>query len=139
MDKISIQELTDIIAQQTGQTKKFSEQFLRELVSVISEYLVNDGLVKVKGLGTFKVITVEERKSVDVTTGREIVLPAHSKVQFIPEESVKQTINEPYSHLETTVLDNPVSERYADAKPAEPEKPKEQEKPKTEKPEPVKT
>lgn len=138
MDKISIQELTDIIAQQTGQTKKFSEQFLRELVSVISEYLVNDGLVKVKGLGTFKVITVEERKSVDVTTGREIVLPAHSKVQFIPEESVKQTINEPYSHLETTVLDNPVSERYADAKPAEPEKPKEQEKPKTEKPEPVK-
>lgn len=157
MDKISIQELTDIIAQQTGQTKKFSEQFLRELVSVISEYLVNDGIVKVKGLGTFKVITVEERKSVDVTTGREIVLPAHSKVQFIPEDSVKQTINEPYSHLETTILDNPVDEKYSDAKPAapknkpvqkpkpaepekpsEPEKPKEQEKPKAEKPEPVK-
>lgn len=150
MDKISIQELTDIIAQQTGQTKKFSEQFLRELVSVISEYLVNDGIVKVKGLGTFKVITVEERKSVDVTTGREIVLPAHSKVQFIPEDSVKQTINEPYSHLETTILDNPVDEKYSDAKPAapknkpvqkpkpaEPEKPKEQEKPKAEKPEPV--
>lgn len=150
MDKISIQELTDIIAQQTGQTKKFSEQFLRELVSVISEYLVNDGIVKVKGLGTFKVITVEERKSVDVTTGREIVLPAHSKVQFIPEDSVKQTINEPYSHLETTILDNPVDEKCSDAKPAapknkpvqkpkpaEPEKPKEQEKPKAEKPEPV--
>lgn len=145
MDKISIQELTDIIAQQTGQTKKFSEQFLRELVSVISEYLVNDGLVKVKGLGTFKVITVEERKSVDVTTGREIVLPAHSKVQFIPEESVKQTINEPYSHLETTVLDNPVkpaepvkAEEPVELAPVEPEQPEtvepEPEKPKAEKP-----
>lgn len=141
MDKISIQELTDIIAQQTGQTKKFSEQFLRELVSVISEYLVNDGLVKVKGLGTFKVITVEERKSVDVTTGREIVLPAHSKVQFIPEESVKQTINEPYSHLETTVLDNPVkpkTEEPVEPAPVEPEQPEtvepEPEKPKAEKP-----
>lgn len=145
MDKISIQELTDIIAQQTGQTKKFSEQFLRELVSVISEYLVNDGLVKVKGLGTFKVITVEERKSVDVTTGREIVLPAHSKVQFIPEESVKQTINEPYSHLETTVLDNPVkpaepvkAEEPVEPAPVEPEQPEtvepEPEKPKAEKP-----
>ena len=61
MDKISIQELTDIIAKQTGETKKFSEQFLRELVSVISEYLLRDGFVKVKGLGTFKII---DRKSV---------------------------------------------------------------------------
>lgn len=139
MDKISIQELTDIIAKQTGETKKFSEQFLRELVSVISEYLLRDGFVKVKGLGTFKIITVEERKSVDVNTGREIVLPAHSKVQFTPEDAVKQTINEPYSHLETTVLDNPMDDDSSHAKPAgkKQEKPK-TEKPKTEEPEPVK-
>lgn len=131
MDKISIQELTDIIASQTGQTKKFSEQFLRELVSVISEYLLKDGIVKVKGLGTFKVINVEERKSVDVTTGREIVLPAHSKVQFTPEDSVKQVINEPYSHLQTTILDNPLEPAKPEkpAKPSEPVKPAEPVKP----------
>lgn len=116
MDKISIQELTDLISQQTGQTKKFSEQFLRELVSVIAEYLQTDGFVKVKGLGTFKVITVEERKSVDVATGNEIVLPAHNKVQFTPEDSVKQVVNEPFAHLETTVLDNPISADDMDSK-----------------------
>lgn len=116
MDKISIQELTDIVASHTGQTKKFSEQFLRELVNVISEYLLRDGIVKVKGLGTFKIITVEERKSVDVTSGREIVLPAHNKVQFTPEDAVKQAVNEPYSHLQTTVLDNPVEDDGSDVK-----------------------
>lgn len=103
MNKINIQEITDLIASQSGQTKKFSEQFLRELVDVISEYLQKDGIVKVKGLGTFKVIRVEERKSVDVATGNEIILPSHNKVQFVPEEGVKQQVNAPYAHLSTTV------------------------------------
>lgn len=102
MNKINIQEITDLIASQSGQTKKFSEQFLRELVDVIGEYLQKDGIVKVKGLGTFKVIRVEERKSVDVATGNEIILPSHNKVQFIPEEGVKQRVNAPYAHLSTT-------------------------------------
>lgn len=102
MDKINIQEIIDLIASQSGQTKKFSEQFLRELVDVISEYLQKDGIVKVKGLGTFKVIRVEERKSVDVATGNEIILPSHNKVQFVPEEGVKQQVNAPYAHLSTT-------------------------------------
>lgn len=102
MEKISMQEISDLIASQSGQTKKFSEQFLRELVDVISEYLQKDGIVKVKGLGTFKVIRVEERKSVDVATGNEIILPSHNKVQFVPEEGVKQQVNAPYAHLSTT-------------------------------------
>lgn len=103
MNKINIQEITDLISSQTGQTKKFSEQFLRELVDVIGEYLQKDGIVKVKGLGTFKVIRVEDRKSVDVATGNEIILPSHNKVQFLPEEGVKQQVNAPYAHLSTTV------------------------------------
>ncbi len=102
MDKINIQEIIDLIASQSGQTKKFSEQFLRELVDVIGEYLQKDGIVKVKGLGTFKVMRVEERKSVDVATGNEIILPSHNKVQFVPEEGVKQQVNAPYAHLSTT-------------------------------------
>ncbi|MCQ2335826.1 MAG: HU family DNA-binding protein [Paludibacteraceae bacterium] len=92
MNKISIQEITEIVANEAKQTKKFSEQFLRELVSVIAEYLQKDGIVKVKGLGTFKVVAVEERKSVDVASGKEIILPAHNKIQFTAENSVKQTI-----------------------------------------------
>ena len=92
MNKISTQEISEIVAKESAKSKKFSEQFLRELVSVIAEYLQKDGIVKVKGLGTFKVVTVEERKSVDVSTGKEIILPAHNKIQFTAENSVKQTI-----------------------------------------------
>jgi len=110
MTKINIQEITDILSSRTGETKKFSEQFLRELVSVIAEYLQKDGIVKVKGLGTFKIIKVEERKSVDVTTGNEIVLPSHNKVQFTPEDAVKQQVNESYSHLQTTFIDQAKTE-----------------------------
>ncbi|MCQ2370221.1 MAG: HU family DNA-binding protein [Paludibacteraceae bacterium] len=92
MNKISTQEISEIVAKESAKSKKFSEQFLRELVSVIAEYLQKDGIVKVKGLGTFKVVTVEERKSVDVASGKEIILPAHNKIQFTAENSVKQTI-----------------------------------------------
>lgn len=101
--KISLQELTDAIVAQSGATKRFTESFLRELVQVIQEYLEKDGVVKVKGLGTFKLIWNEPRKSVDVSTGTSIVLPGHYKVTFTPDAEVKEKINAPYSHLDTVM------------------------------------
>ncbi len=102
--KISIQELVDLIASQTDFTKKFSEEFLRELFHVIQEYLEKDGIVKVKGLGTFKLVWNEERKSVNVTTGEPIILPGYNKVTFLPDSAIKETVNKPYAHLETVNL-----------------------------------
>lgn len=101
--KVSLQELTDTIVAQSGATKRFTESFLRELVQVIQEYLEKDGVVKVKGLGTFKLIWNEPRKSVDVSTGNTIVLPGHYKVTFMPDNAVKEKINAPYAHLETVM------------------------------------
>ncbi len=101
--KISLQELTDTIAAQSGFSKRFTESFLRELVLVIQENLEKDGIVKVKGLGTFKLIWNESRKSVDVSTGDSIVLPGHYKVSFVADATVKQQINAPYAHLDTVM------------------------------------
>lgn len=101
--KVSLQELTDTIVAQSGATKRFTESFLRELVQVIQEYLEKDGVVKVKGLGTFKLIWNEPRKSVDVSTGNTIVLPGHYKVTFMPDNAVKEKVNAPYAHLETVM------------------------------------
>ncbi|NCC99282.1 MAG: HU family DNA-binding protein [Bacteroidia bacterium] len=119
--KISIQELTDIIAKESNSTKKFSEDFIRELVDVIEEYLEKDGIVKVKGLGTFKLLWIEDRKSVNVTTGETIILPARYKVSFIPESSVKQSVNAQYSHLETFVPEPPQNLDNKDSKKSEEE------------------
>ena len=91
--KITLQELADVISAQSGATKRFTDSFLRELVVVIQEYLEKDGIVKVKGLGTFKLLWIEARKSINVATKETIVLPAHYKLSFSPEESIKQELN----------------------------------------------
>lgn len=94
-EKVSIQDLVDAISQQTGSSKKKAEDFLRVFQSTIEEGLVSDGIVKIKGFGTFKLVWNEPRKSVNVQTKEEYVIPGHYKVSFVPEASVKDTINEP--------------------------------------------
>ena len=91
--KVTLQELADVISAQSGATKRFTDSFLRELVVVIQEYLEKDGVVKVKGLGTFKLLWIEARKSVNVATKETIILPAHYKLSFTPEEAIKQELN----------------------------------------------
>lgn len=91
--KVTLQELADVISAQSGATKRFTDSFLRELVVVIQEYLEKDGVVKVKGLGTFKLLWIEARKSVNVATKEAIILPAHYKLSFTPEEAIKQELN----------------------------------------------
>ena len=91
--KVTLQELADVISAQSGATKRFTDSFLRELVVVIQEYLEKDGVVKVKGLGTFKLLWIEARKSVNVATKETIILPAHYKLSFSPEESIKLELN----------------------------------------------
>lgn len=115
--KQSIQELVDIIATQTNFTKKNSEEFLKEFVHVLQEYLEKDGFVKVKGLGTFKLVKNEERKSVNVTTGEAIIIPAHNKVSFIPDNVIKEAVNKPYAHLETITVDDDTKNSTIDAQP----------------------
>lgn len=115
--KQSIQELVDIIATQTNFTKKNSEEFLKEFVHVLQEYLEKDGFVKVKGLGTFKLVKNEERKSVNVTTGEAIIIPAHNKVSFIPDNAIKEAVNKPYAHLETITVDDDTKNSTIDDQP----------------------
>ncbi len=91
--KVTLQELADVISAQSGTTKRFTDSFLRELVLVIQEYLEKDGVVKVKGLGTFKLLWIEARKSVNVATKETIILPAHYKLSFTAEEGVRQELN----------------------------------------------
>jgi len=126
--KITLQDIIDQVAEQAGTTKKLSEDFLREFLSVIEEALDKDGIAKIKGLGTFKLLTVEERKSVNIQTGEEITIPQHNKVSFTPEKELKTAINKPYSHLETYILskdgpvDIPESEEEEEENPEEDEK-----------------
>ena len=115
-NKVTLQDLADQLSAISGQSKKLSEGFLRALTEIVEEALAKDGIAKVKGIGTFKIVAIEERKSVSVTDGSSVIIPAHKKITFTPEKELKEAVNKPYEDLETYVLpnDGPVDGPFID-------------------------
>lgn len=103
-NRLTVQDIAGLVAEKTGKSKADAERFLRTFISVVGEGLMMDKLVKIKGLGTFKLVLVEQRESVDVNTGERFVLPAHYKCSFLPDAEMKELVNEPFSFFETTEL-----------------------------------
>lgn len=93
MQKLTAQNLSEAIAQQLGLSKKISDSFVRAFADTIIEGLFTDGVVKVKGLGTFKAVDVEARESVSVKTGERIIIPGFKKLSFTAEESLTERIS----------------------------------------------
>ena len=65
-DKITLQELVESFARTCQLDPAEAALFVKEFLNLIEEALARDKYVKVKGLGTFKLINIEARKSVDV-------------------------------------------------------------------------
>lgn len=119
-NKIAISKLTSLLAGTTGLAPELCESFLRELFLLISERLADDDNVKVKGLGTFKVTKVEDRRSVNVNTGLEMIIPGHRKVSLTPDRTLAEAVNEPFAIFEAVevgdaVTDEMLEERLEDA------------------------
>ena len=105
-EKLNTQSLINQVSLKTGDTKKDVESFLKEFITLIQEQLLSEKIVKIKDLGTFKLSWNDSRKSVNVQTGESIEIPGHYKVVFTPDNALKETINAPYAHLETVLLDD---------------------------------
>ena len=103
-NRLAIQDLAGLLAEYTGKDKNSSERFLREFIAGVSEGVYTDKLVKVKGLGTFKIIPVEKRESIHVNTGERFVIPEHYKFSFLPDKELRELVNKPFSFFETTEL-----------------------------------
>ena len=103
-NRLAIQDLAGLLAEYTGKDKNSSERFLREFIAVVSEGVYTDKLVKVKGLGTFKIIPVEKRESIHVNTGERFVIPEHYKFSFLPDKELRELVNKPFSFFETRDL-----------------------------------
>ncbi len=108
-ERLSLQDLIDLLAKKQEITKKEAEVFLRELIAVISETIESNESVKIKDFGTFKLVKVNARKSVDVNTGEAIEIAAHYKLSFTPDKLLKEAINRPFAHFESVVLEEGVS------------------------------
>lgn len=107
-NRLSIQDLALILSEQTGKSTEEALRFLQEFIAVVSKGVYNDKLVKVKGLGTFKIIRVEERASVSVNSGERFVIPSHYKFTFTPDKELKELVNKPFSLFDTVELNEEV-------------------------------
>ena len=122
MDKKGYIDLAELLTRKHTISDVSSQIFVNRMFHVISNGLLNDGIVKVRGLGTFKLIEVEDRVSVDVNTGQRVVIPGHYKVSFTCDSTMKEIVNKPFSQFETVVLNDGVDFSSIDT-PAESDEP----------------
>ena len=103
-EKLTIQELINLLAQRHDMDQTDAETFVKTFFALIEEALENDKYVKIKGLGTFKLVEVDTRESIDVNTGERIEIMGHNRITFTPDTTMRDLVNKPFSHFETVVL-----------------------------------
>ncbi len=108
MNRISIYELAQVLVEKNGLDRHDAEHFVSSIFTIVQSGLEHDSVVKIKGLGTFKIIGVEARESVNVNTGERVVIESHGKVTFTPDATMKELVNKPFSQFETVVLNDGV-------------------------------
>lgn len=108
MVKIAIQDVASKLIVQNGLSKKEATRFANKMFDLIREALEEEKTVKVKGLGTFKIIDVDSRESVNVNTGERVLIEGHNKITFTPDALMKELVNKPFSQFETIVLNDGV-------------------------------
>lgn len=108
MSKISLSDLAQRLAEKSGISQQDAELFIRKMFDVANEGLQADKLVKMKWLGTFKVMAVKDRESVDVNTGERIIIEGRDKISFTPDNILKEIVNKPFAQFETVVVNDGV-------------------------------
>lgn len=104
MGKISLSNIAEELAARNGLTRDAADNFMHAFIATIEKGLQEDSIVKVKGLGTFKLQEVSDRDSVDINTGERITIKGHRKVTFTPDTAMKELVNRPFAHFEPTEL-----------------------------------
>lgn len=105
---IKLHDFAARLAEKHSLSQEEVERFLSQMVHVMGEGLRSDKSLKIKGLGTFKVVPVNARESVDVNTGERIRIEGREKVSFTPETAMRDLVNKPFAQFETVVLNDGV-------------------------------
>lgn len=108
MIKNDLHDIAKMLASKYGISVNEAKTFANTFIDLVNEGLQEDGLVKIKGFGTFKIVEVKDRESINVTTGERILIPGRSKVTFTPDSVMKELVNKPFSQFDTVVLNEGV-------------------------------
>ncbi len=116
-------DLASALARRGSLPRRYCEDFVRSFFEVVEDGLVHDNLVKIKGFGTFKVVDIDARESVNVSTGERFEIASHTKVSFTPDAALRDAVNKPFVAFQTVILnegtDTKEMEKLWDAVPAE--------------------
>ena len=95
--KVNISQLAKKLASKKNLSQRNAEAFLREFFDAIIRNVTIDKLVRIKGLGTFKLIEVLDRESINVNTGERFVIPGHTRLSFTPDAALRDLVNKPFA------------------------------------------
>ena len=87
--KISLQDLADALASRKNISRREADTFVRNFFECVTLCVVDDKVLKIKGLGTFKLIEVSSRESVNVndSPGESVILSYLSPILYSKEVS----------------------------------------------------
>lgn len=106
MNKQLIKDLSQDLVDKFELDKKQANNFVEKMFSILQTGLQNEKIVKIKGLGTFKVISVQSRKSIDVNTGEPILIDGRDKISFTPDSDMRDYVNRPFAQFETVAVND---------------------------------
>ncbi len=107
--KITLQDLAYGLASRSKLRQEAADAFVRNFFETVKEYVTDAKGVKIKGLGTFKLVNVQDRESVDVNTGERILIPGHPKVVFTPDNELRAKVNKPFEAFSTIIINDGTS------------------------------
>lgn len=118
-NKLNIQDLALAFSEANNMDLKSSIAFVKSVFEIVEEYVTTEKLVKIKGFGTFKLISVSDRESVNVNTGERILIAGHGKMTFTPDTALKDIINKPFGDFQTTPVSDAISTEEMERIPTE--------------------
>ena len=116
MNRSSMSILARVLAEKNNMTISEAETFIKQMFEVANSVMQADKQLKIRWLGTFKVMSVKDRESVDVNTGERIVIGGRDKITFTPDNILKEIVNKPFAQFETVVVNDGVDFSEIDRK-----------------------
>ena len=108
--KYTLQDLAALWAERESLPLEQAEDFVRSFFELTEEGLLKDSFVKVTGFGTFKLVEVSERESVNINTGERFQISGHNKISFTPDGTLRELVNRPFAHFTTVTLNDKTPE-----------------------------
>ena len=113
--KYTLQDLSALLAERESLSPEQAEDFVRTFFELTEEGLLKDSFVKVTGFGTFKLVEVSERESVNINTGERFQISGHNKISFTPDGTLRELVNRPFAHFTTVTLNDKTPETALEA------------------------